>query len=404
MSVIIKRGSLPATPHTEFRAKPDAFSLEEIHGCYGFSGPWSRKMHLRSYPSEQTAKPQKADFDFRAERAPEADILQPYLIQTSAIPYGGDALRARNCLVYGPNTRMSVIKPEQGFGKDEFFRNGEFHELYYVQDGTGVLESEYGSLPFKMEHYISVPKGTTYRIELNSPSAFLLLVESVLPIEWPSHYINQGGQAHMTSPVVETEIEAPELREAVDKRGSFKIYAQHSKGMVTQLTLGHHPFDVVGWEGALYPFVFDIKNHHGIARDIHVAPPMHQTFQAGQVPYNGFSLCSFVPQVNGWHPKDVPAPYAHFNVDSDELMFFCNTSYGARKGVIQEGSFTFHPGGLPHSPHGKAAENSLDSRGKFSERLAVMLDTYFESMTITPFGVQHSEAEYATSWNEANFE
>src|SRR3989304_1248218 len=91
-------------------------------------------------------------------------------------------------------------------------------------------------------------------------------------------------------------------------------------GKIPTPPLGHHPFGGGGWEGALSPFVFDVRSHHGIAREIHTAPPMHQTFQSGNVPNNGFSLCSFVPLMGGWHPKEVPAPYAHYNPDSDALM------------------------------------------------------------------------------------
>jgi len=102
----------------------------------------------------------------------------------------------------------------------------------------------------------------------------------------------------------------------------------------------------------------------------------------------------------GWHPLEVPAPYAHFNVDSDELMFFCNPFYGAREGVVEEGSFTFHPGSTPHSPQGNAAQRSLAARGKVQARLAVMLDTYFESMRITTHGFAHRDPQYVLSWAE----
>lgn len=403
MAMIVKRGALPTTPHTEYYAIPGVLALEEIHGSFGFSGAWSRKLHVRSYPTEQVEPPTRADFDFVPQVPAEAEVLQPFLIQTGEMPFGGDALRARTPIVCGPQTTMSIVKPTASFARDTFFRNGERHEIYFVQEGEGVLTSEYGRLPFRQHVYIVVPKGTTYRIDLTSPRAWLLLTESVFPIEWPQHYMNASGQATLVSPVVETEIEVPELPAFTDARGAYPIFVQHNGGRVTRLTLGHHPCDVAGWEGALYPFVFDVKNHHGIAREIHTAPPVHQTFQTGKVPYSGFSLCSFVPQMEGWHPKEVPAPYAHYNVDSDECMFFCNTSYGARKGVISEGSFTFHPGGTPHSPQGHAAKRSLAARGTMAARLAVMLDTYFESLQITTHGYQYRVPDYAVSWNDARW-
>lgn len=400
MSLIVRRGDLPPTPHTEFYAIPDVLALEEIHGSYGFSGPWSRKLHVRHYPTELVQKPTLAHFNFTPTRSTQPQAFQPYLLHTDAAPVVSDALRARKALLHGPNTVISLIKSSKSFANDEFFRNAERHEIYFIQRGSGVLSSEFGRLTLRKNAYVIVPKGTTYRIDVHE-SIWAILVESSFPIEWPPHYMNHAGQAHLVSPVVETEIEAPEYSTPVDQSGKFTVFVQHKGGAVTETLLAHHPFDVCGWEGSLYPYVFDILKHHGIARAIHTAPPAHQTFQSGNVPNNGFSLCSFVPQVEGWDPKDVGAPYAHLNVDSDELMFFCNSEYGARKGVIREGSLTFHPGGVPHSPHGEAAKRSLTGRGKMLDRLAVMLDTYFENLEITQDGLQLSDPEYAESWFKA---
>lgn len=404
MALIVKRGSVPQTPHTEFYAKAqngsEAFTLEEIHGSYGFSGPFSRKVHLRSYPTEQVKPPKKGNFNLTLSPAPGSDLLEPYHLLTGKIAYGGDPIRARTPLVFGTSTVISVSKPTSSGPKDEFFRNGEKHELYFVQQGQGVLQTEYGDIPFRKGLYLVLPKGTTYRITLDSKTAWFLIIESSFPIEFPPHYLNQGGQAKLMAPIVETEIELPKLSAPVDKRGSFRINVKHGGGKVTLLTLGHHPFDLVGWEGALYPFAFDSKNHHGIAREIHPAPPMHQTFQTGNPPYSGFSICSFVPHIEDWHLKAVPAPYAHYNVDSDECMFFSNVKYGARQGVIEEGSLTFHPGALPHSPQGDAAKRSTGSRGKMSERLAVMLDTFFENLQVTNQGWRCRDKQYPLSWSE----
>lgn len=400
MVMIVKKGTLPATPHTEFHAIPNVLAREEIHGSYGFSGAWSRKLHVRHYPTEQVKPPQRGDFDLVPQFPPEADILQPYHIRTGRIPFEGDPIRSRKPIVYGPSTSLGIAKPKVSMPKDSFFRNGERHEVHFVQEGEGVVRSEYGDLPFRKDVYVVIPKGTTYRIDLTSPKAWFLTVESTYPINFAPHYFNPEGQATLMSPVVETEIETPEFRPFVDERGEYPIDVKHSGGKITRITLGHHPFDLSGWEGALYPYVFDVKNHHGIAREIHTAPPMHQTFQSGNVPHDGFSLCSFVPVMAGWHPKEVPAPYAHYNVDSDELMFFCNPMYGARAGVVEEGSFTFHPGGTPHSPQGNAAQRSLAARGKMQSRLAVMLDTYFETMRITTHGYAFRDPGYVLSWSE----
>jgi len=404
MTMIIKRGSLPSTPHTEYYHKDGVLSLEEIHGSFGFSGAWTRKNHVRSYPTEQVSQPKKASFNMIPKEPKEAEVLQPYMIHTIDIPIEGDAITGRKPIVFGSSTVASISKPENSMGENVFFRNGEKHEIYFVQDGSGIFHTEFGDIEIKKNHYICIPKGTTYNIELKSDNAWFLIMESNYPIVIPPHYINDAGQATLMSPIVETEIIPPELPAPIDERGKYPILMKHNNGRMTEITLGHHPFDVAGWEGALYPFAFDIFKHHGIAREIHTAPPMHQTFSTGNVPHNGFSLCSFVPQMEGWHPKDVPAPYGHYNVDSDECMFFCNASYGARKGVIKDGSFTFHPGALAHSPQGKAALRSLAARGTMSKRLAVMFDTYFEPLKITEIGWKYRQTDYAQAWDESRWE
>jgi homogentisate 1,2-dioxygenase len=243
-----------------------------------------------------------------------------------------------------------------------------------------------------------VPKGTTTQVRLSSKKAFFFIMESSYPIHFAPHHLNPHGQATLMAPVVETEIGLPELRPALDVKGRFPILVKHDGGRVTRLTLGHHPFDLTGWEGALYPFSFRTEDHHSIAREIHTAPPARQTFQSGQAPYSGFSICTFRAQVEGWHPLDIPAPYAHYNADSDEAMFFSDTSYGAREGVIEPGSLTFHPGSLPHSPQGDAAKRSMKARGKVSNYLAVMLDTFFEPLAPTKTAAAFADKGYPLSW------
>lgn len=401
MALVVRRGKVPRTPHTEFYPDGgDRLALEEIHGSYGFSGAYSRKMHARRYPTEQAAPPRPAPFDLRPRPASELP-LQPFHLRAGRLPYRGDYLRARSVLLYGPTTTISVAKPDASMPEDAFFRNGEAYECLFVQEGSGLLASEYGELRFKERQYVVVPKGTTYQVRLSSPRAFFFVAESLYPIHFAPHFLNAHGQATLMAPVVETEIGLPDLRPARDRRGRYAVLTKHGGGRLTRLTLGHHPFDLAGWEGALYPFVFDTADHHSLARAIHTAPPTRQTFQAGQAPHSGWSLCTFKGMVEGWHPKDIPAPYAHFNADSDEVMFFSNTSYGARKGVIEPGSLTFHPGALPHSPQGDAARRSIAQRGKLSDYLAVMIDTFFESLAPTKAALACADRAYPLSWARA---
>ncbi|MEQ1919133.1 MAG: homogentisate 1,2-dioxygenase [Elusimicrobiota bacterium] len=351
MSVILTRGRVPKTPHTEFYSEPEVLALEEIHGVSGFSGDWSRKYHYRKYPTQQVSEPKKLPLDLRPQTMAPHQPLQPWHIRTGRLKAHGDHISGRV------------------------------------------------PLPFRKGHYVNIPKGTTYRVELASEDCALLIIESRLPIQFAPHYLNPSGQAHLTAPVVETETGLPEFRPARDEDGEFRVWTKHGGGLVTELFLGHHPFDLIGWEGALYPYTFHTDDHHPLAREIHTAPPTRQTFQSGAAPHNGFAVCTFKGQIEGWNPRDVPAPYAHYNVDSDEVMFFANTTYGARKGLVEPGSFTFHPGSLPHSPHGMAAKRSFSERGKLSDYLAVMLDTFFEPLEVAKQALPLADKDYPTSWN-----
>lgn len=397
MSLIVKRGQVPKTPHTEFYAKDGVLALEEIHGSAGFSGAYARKMHVRRYPTEQVRAPKSAGFNLSPRPAKNLP-LQPLHLRTSQLRYGLDPARARVPLLVGPTTTISISKPEKSSPEKEFFRNGEAHEAWFVQEGSGALATEYGELAFKPGDYLVIPKGTTAQWRLEGKKAFFLVIESLYPIHFAPHYLNSHGQATLMAPIVETEIGLPALKAAIDQTGEFQVLTKHNKGRVTRLILGHHPFDLAGWEGALYPFSFASSDHHSLSREIHTAPPTRQTFSSGNPPHNGFSICTFRGQMEGWHPLDIPAPYAHYNVDSDEAMFFSNTSYGARQGIIEPGSITFHPASLPHSPHGDAALRSRQSRGKISSYLAVMLDTFFENLEPTAQAWAIADKSYPLSW------
>jgi homogentisate 1,2-dioxygenase len=126
------------------------------------------------------------------------------------------------------------------------------------------------------------------------------------------------------------------------------------------------PLDVIGWDGAVYPFAFAIRSFQPRVGQIHLPPPAHATFEAG-----GALVCSFVPRLLDFHPQAQPIPYPHSSVDVDEVLFYANGAFGSRRG-IGEGSLSHHPAGIPHGPHPGAYETAPASDR--TEELAVMLD------------------------------
>ena len=132
--------------------------------------------------------------------------------------------------------------------------------------------------------------------------------------------------------------------------------------------LDYHPFDVVGWDGYLFPWTFSIHDFEPITGRIHQPPPSHQTF-AGQ----NFVICSFCPRKLDFDPEAVPIPYHHSNLQSEEMIYYVSGKFGSRRGV-ETGSITLHPSGLPHGPQPGLAEKSIGTHE--THELAVMCDTF----------------------------
>ena len=166
----------------------------------------------------------------------------------------------------------------------------------------------------------------------------------------------------------------------IDVRSSDRITAYHYR---------HHPFDVVGWDGYLWPFRFDIADFQPITGRVHQPPPVHQTFQA-----RNFVVCSFVPRKFDYHPLAIPAPYNHSNINSDEVIYYVAGNFMSRRGV-DIASFTLHPAGIPHGPHPGTAEASIGKEA--TEELAVMVDT-FHPLHVTQAAMDLDDANYPYSW------
>lgn len=86
-------------------------------------------------------------------------------------------------------------------------------------------------------------------------------------------------------------------------------------------------------------------------------PPTHQTFEA-----HNFVICSFCPRLLDFHPEAIVVPYNHSNLDSDEVLYYVQGNYKARKG-IEVGSLSLHPQGIPHGPHPGTVRATIGMKG-----------------------------------------
>ena len=378
-------GQIPKKRHTIFRKEDGSLYREQVMGTRGFSGSQSILYH-HYLPTEV----EKAELvkSYLPEYEEQAALKHRHFI-TDNISITGNALDAREYLLGNQDLLIGTINVSEPM--ESFYRNGDGDEMLFIHKGSGKVESMFGTISYRPGDYIIIPIGTIYRvIPEGNETTKILFIESFSQITTPKRYRNEYGQLLEHSPFCERDIRGPEKLETFDQKGEFEVLTK-SRGCINSHILGHHPLDVVGWDGYLYPWTFNIEDFEPITGRIHQPPPVHQTFEG-----NNFVVCSFVPRLYDYHPEAIPAPYNHSNVNSDELLYYVEGNFMSRKG-IQVGSITLHPSGIPHGPHPGKTEGSIGK--KETLELAVMIDT-FHPLKIVKNAGNIEDPNYMYSWSE----
>jgi homogentisate 1,2-dioxygenase len=298
-------------------------------------------------------------------------------------------LDSRKVLLFNSDVHIGVAAPRKSM-TNEFFKNSDADEVLFIHEGSGVLKTIYGQLPFSYGDYLVIPRGTIYQIHFNDENNRLLVVESPSPIYPPKRYQNSFGQLLEHSPFCERDIRVPEQLETHDEVGEFKVLIKQ-QGIIWPYTYATHPFDAIGWDGYLYPYAFSIHNFEPITGRVHQPPPVHQTFEG-----RNYVICSFCPRLYDYHPEAVPAPYNHSNIDSDEILYYVDGDFMSRKHV-ERGMISLHPKGIPHGPHPGTVEKSIGK--KETGELAVMIDPFYP-LKITQEALNSEDPDYWKSWVE----
>lgn len=382
----MKLGKIPDKRHITF-FKEDGKSLyrEELFSTKGFSGIYSNKYHLYMPPQVESIR----EVDLSKDKIWDDAPLQYYHFMTGKKKTRGNFLSARQQFLKNNNCVISTANPTED--TDLFFRNSHAHEIVFVHSGKGVMLSEYGKLPFVSWDYIVIPKGTTYHMKFDSfTDVKLLIIESDTPFDIPKHFRNEYGQLTEDAPYYERDFKPPIYNEPIDKVSQFNLMLK-VRNKYFEYHLPHHPFDVIGWDGFLYPYTFNLKDYAPKVGKIHLPPPVHLMFTT-----QNFVVCNFVPRLYDFHPQAIPAPYYHSNVDSDEVLYYVHGDFMSRSG-IQEGSITLHPMGIPHGPQPGRTEASIGK--KETEEYAVMIDT-FSPLFLTTNVKETMVGNYSQSWLE----
>lgn len=393
MSFYQKIGDVPLKRHTQHSRPDGGLYYEELIGEEGFTGSSSLLYH-KNIPSAMIEfKPWKEASGSLAPNYP----LKPRHFRLHEL-FGAEILKetdiitGRRLILGNGDVRISYVAA----GKPSpLYRNATGDECVYIEAGSGEVETIFGIVPFRQGDYVVIPRATTMRwIPAPREAVLAYCIEANSHVFPAARYLSKYGQLLEHAPFCERDLHGPIEPFVVDS-DEVEILVKHhdgSGGIVgTRVLAEKHPFDVIGWDGYLYPYTFNISDFEPLTGRIHQPPPTHQVFEG-----NGFVICNFVPRKVDYHPLSIPVPYYHSNVDSDEVMFYCGGNYEARRGSgIEQGSVSLHPGGHVHGPQPGAYERSIGI--EFFDELAVMIDT-FRPLRLGEGAQEVEDTAYATTW------
>ncbi|MDP9001148.1 MAG: homogentisate 1,2-dioxygenase [Myxococcota bacterium] len=358
----VAKGELPAKHHVALRSATGDLRHEECITRDGFDGPYTIAYHLRR---PHIAKPASAAQRFAVPSAGHPRPLLRRHYDSNKLPSGGTALESRTPLLHNRDVVLSISKP--GASDAVYFSNGDGDDLFFVFEGAGTLRTIFGDVPFAKNDYVCVPRGTIHRFVFDPGSRPTLLgIECRGGIGLLEQSRNAVGQLRMDAPYCHRDFVRPVFSGPLDEGIRHLVVKRLDE--FHGYDYDESPLDLVGWDGAVYPWVLPILKFQPRVGLVHLPPTSHGTFSA-----RGALICSFVPRLLDFHPDAIPCPYPHSSVDVDEFIFYCDGNFTSRRGV-GPGSISHHPAGIPHGPHAGAYEGSIGQ--KSTNELAVMLDCY----------------------------
>lgn len=385
MPIYHKLGKIPPKRHTIFENPKGGIYYEQLFGTEGFNSHSSllyeihRPTQVKEILSSQNIQPEIAI----------SKNIKSLLLSTFSIKPEKDFLESRKALFINADCVIGVAAPTQSL-RSYFYKNADADELLFIHKGKGKLRTFMGNIPFEYGDYLVIPRGMIYQIDFETEDNRIFYVESFAPYYTPKRYKSSSGQLLEHAPFCERDFKLPLELETYDEKGDFLVKIK-KEGTLHEFVYATHPFGVVGWDGYNFPYGFSIHNFEPITGRVHMPPPIHQTFET-----SAMVICSFCPRMYDYHPKAIPAPYNHSNIDSDELLYYVDGDFMSRNN-IKQGNITLHPKGIPHGPAPGAYERSIGQ--KETLELAVMVDT-FRPLMVTAEAIKISDENYYKSWVE----
>ncbi|HZC77398.1 MAG TPA: homogentisate 1,2-dioxygenase, partial [Ktedonobacterales bacterium] len=152
-------GQVPHKRHTQFRKPDGGLYSEELFGEEGFSGCYSLLYH--QHPPTRVSRIERHGADCH-EEWPQ-DVHRHHHLKTKEIATGGDPISSRRLLLYNADCTIAVARPTERM--DYYYRNAMGDEVLFIHEGSGALETTFGTLPYREGDYLVIPRGTTWRVQ-----------------------------------------------------------------------------------------------------------------------------------------------------------------------------------------------------------------------------------------------
>jgi homogentisate 1,2-dioxygenase len=264
-----------------------------------------------------------------------------------------------------------------------FLRDADGDVCYFVHNGEGTMETDYGPLTYEPGDYLIVPKGTTHRIVPTSADSFFLVIEGSGEYEIPDRGL-LGRHAQFDPGVLVIPDPDPH-----DEEGEFEVRVKRNE-TYTSLFFKWHPLDVVGWQGDLCPIKLNVRDYRPVMSPrYHLPPSAHVTWDN-----DGFEIGTFAPRPLEEDPEVLRVPFYHANIDNDEVLFYHSGEFFSRPG-IGVGKMTLHPQGIHHGPQPGAIDAAKDKER--TEEFAIMIEVE-EPLELSQEVQQVTDESYVTSW------
>lgn len=362
------------------------FELE--HGRDGFFSEQVSHLYLTEPPShwkrvEGDLQPRAID----ARRIETADSTNPNAVPTELM----------QAAVWCGKKTFSVFLSKRTEAMPYIYRSADGDEMYFVHDGYGRIETEYGVLEYERGDYIYLPRGTMYRVLPANDRTFMIINESRSPYQVPDRGL-LGPHAIFDMGVLRLpDFYAP--REAW-RQDEYELRVKRL-GRFTRVFYDFNPLTAVaGWKGTLTPYILNVRDIRPTSFvNYHTAPTANTTFQSEDV-----LVTTFAPNRALGDEHTLRVPFYHRNVDFDEFIFYHEGNFFSRAG-IEPGMISLHPAGLDHGPHPAAFERDrlameeAKQRGTvpMSKATAINLDTP-HALFPTQTAIDAEMPGYNTSW------